>query len=189
MRPGDGFEGGGCSIRYVWSWWDKLGCYTASIEQNPEQGPLNTYFLHSHHLTFHWFSSHADADAYHDGGRRCGHPASRLTSTLWFPGPSCGRSARNQRFELDTSNVTLWPLPEDCSSSESHTGDQHCRICRRLHLYMTCACPLDALNELHAMSCMRIHVLVALRAWFSGDQSLAHSCLAPLSPRSYSRPP
>ena len=58
----------------------------------------------SPHLTFHWFSSHADADAYHDGGRRCGHPASRLTSTLWFPGPSCGRSARNQRFELDTSN-------------------------------------------------------------------------------------
>ena len=140
--------------------------------KRPAQGPLNTYFLHSHHLTCHWVSSHADADAYHHGGRRCGHTASRLTSTLWFPGPSCGRSARNQRFELDTSNVSLWPLPEDCSSSESHTGDRHRRICRRLHLYMTYACPLDALNELHAMSCMRIHVLVALRAWFSGDQSL-----------------
>ena len=132
------------------------------------QDHLKTLIFHSPALTFF----HADADAYHHGGRRCGHTASRLTSTLWFPGPLCGRSARNQRFELDTSNVSLWPLPEDCSSSESHTGDRHRRICRRLHLYMTYACPLDALNELHAMSCMRIHVLVALRAWFSGDQSL-----------------
>ena len=132
------------------------------------QDHLKTLIFHSPALTFF----HADADAYHHGGRRCGHTASRLTSTLWFPGPSCGRSARNQRFELDTSNVSLWPLPEYCSSSESHTGDRHRRICRRLHLYITYACLLDALNELHAMSCMRIHVLVALRAWFSGDQSL-----------------